>query len=147
MEQTPKQNEMSGAELEREVVIEHNLTMMSEDMQRLLGTESIGGNGGNIEIEGKMHSASGANGYARPGNGEIVLFENIQYIKDKSIVEDNAKFILRVAMDRPERMKTDNFRGFFKIVGLRLEKSKNQLSPEGEANLRESIKRWNEARQ
>jgi len=143
MEQIPNQNEMSDAELGRGMVIEHNLTMMDEDMQKLLNTESIGGNAGVVEIDGKKHSAAGANGYEKPENGEIMMFGNFQDIKDRSITEDNAKFTLRVAMDRPERIKTKNFRGFFKIVDVYLEKNMNPLSPEGEENLRESIKRWN----
>lgn len=76
-------------------VIQHNIKMMNTEMKQVLMTESIGGNAGEIEIEGKICPCAGANGYMNE-TGKILAFGNVQYL-DESITRNNLHFIIKVA--------------------------------------------------
>ena len=80
------------------VVVSHNIEMLTKDMVDLLNTESIGGNAGTAEINGKKYRCGAANGFANPETGEIVMFGNIQNIP-KDLAVQNIEFTLRVAMN------------------------------------------------
>ena len=118
------------------VVTEHNSQMLNHDMLRLLEAESIGGNAGSIEIDGKKYSCAAANGFANPDTGEIIMFGNIQDIP-RDIVKNNIGFTLRVAMDWQKG-------GFFKIVHFFVSShDKKEFSTEGKLVIESAINKWN----
>jgi len=120
-----------------ETVINRNLEMLNQDMINLLNTESIGGNAGTVDIGGKKYSCGGANGYANPETGEIIVFDNIQDIRNKKIIEENVDFTLRVAMD----WQTGQF---IKIVNFMVTTyNKNKLSDKAKLTIEAAINRWN----
>lgn len=80
-----------------EWVIQHNINMLREDMMELLMGESIGGNAGTVEIDGKEYTCAGANGFANRKTGEILIFENFQNVPEK-IRESAVPFLLKVAI-------------------------------------------------
>lgn len=76
-------------------IVKHNLKMLFDDMEKLLLEESIGGNAGSIEIDGKKYPCAVANGYVSQTTGEIVVFGNIQDIKNPEILKNNLGITLR----------------------------------------------------
>ena len=86
-----------------------NLEMMNTEMQTLLYSESVGGNGGKLEVDGKKYSGAVANGYANPETGEIIAFGNSQNIPQE-VKTKNQEFTMRVAFDVN--------RGFFNVVDI-----------------------------
>lgn len=112
-----------------------NISMLNRDMKSLLLRESFGGNAGSIEINGERYSCAGANGYADPDTGEIIIFANIQNISDRSIIDNKTSFSLRVAIDSNGK--------FFKIVDF-VEISDKRLSPKGMITLNNCIDNWNQ---
>ncbi len=146
---------------DREIVT-HNIEMLNKDMLDLLGGESIGGNAGDVEIDGKFYSCAGANGYADKKTGKIIVFGNIQDIKDKNIIENNLDFTLRVAVNseimasslqRPRVVfdreslvaarllaKEEDRKSFFKIVDF-FGKEKFEIT--GQNNIAEAIEIYN----
>ncbi len=113
-------------------IVEHNVGMLNRDMQDLLSLESIGGNAGTVEIAGKTYPCGAANGYANRETGEIVIFNNVQDVPEE-IVESNAEFTLRVALD---------FAGgkFIKIVDFF---GSNNFSVKGRLAIEAAISKWN----
>ena len=136
MSENIKQNIESELLPDRRVVT-RNLMMLNWDMIHLLNNESIGGNAGAVEINGKKYSCGGANGYANPETGQIIVFDNIQNIRDRKIVEENIAFTLRVAMD----WKAGNF---IKIVNFYVEDyNKMRLSDKAKLAIETAIAEWN----
>ncbi|KKT82553.1 MAG: hypothetical protein A3B99_00720 [Candidatus Yanofskybacteria bacterium RIFCSPHIGHO2_02_FULL_44_12b] len=119
-----------------EEVVAWNLEKLRKDMVDLLMTESIGGNAGAVDVDGKKYSCGGANGYANSETGEIIVFGNIQDIQDKKILENSSSFTLRVALDRQ--------RGFFKITEILF--GSDHISGAGRLAIEEAVKRWNDER-
>lgn len=77
-------------------ILAHNLRMLNNDLMNFLSTESMGGNAGKVNIDGKDYPCSGARGYIDGKTSKIVCFGNFQDL-DKEIVENNLEFILKVA--------------------------------------------------
>ena len=122
-------------------IVAHNLGMLNVDMINLLMSESIGGNAGAVEINGKRYRCGGANGYANPETGEIVVFDNIQNIRDRRIVEENIDFVLRVAIDW-------KIGRFIKIVDFHVrDHNTRQLADKGKLVIETAIKEWNSTHQ
>lgn len=120
-----------------QAIIDHNLQMLNKDMVNFLSTESIGGNAGSIEINGKKYNCGAANGYADPETGKIIVFDNIQNIRDRKIVEDNIDFTLLVAMDW-------QIGEFVKIVNFFIGRyNKRTLSDRGRLAIEAAINKWN----
>ncbi|OGN08706.1 MAG: hypothetical protein A3J46_06560 [Candidatus Yanofskybacteria bacterium RIFCSPHIGHO2_02_FULL_41_11] len=122
------------------VVVGHNLGMLTKDMVDLLNTESIGGNAGEAEINGKKYRCGAANGFANPETGEIVVFGNIQNIP-KDIVIENVEFTLRVAMD----WQTGKFIKIVQFWNPSYEKKK--FSENGKLAIESAINEWNNAQE
>ena len=123
--------------LPNEAVVAHNLEMLNRDMINLLNVESIGGNAGTADIDGKKYSCGTANGYANPQTGQIIVFDNIQDIRDKKIIEENAGFTLRVAINWQAGK-------FVKIVDFFTERyGKIKLSDQATLAIEIAINRWN----
>lgn len=108
-----------------------NLQIMSTEMLVLLSSESIGGNAGHEEVEGRRLPCAAANGYADPQTGKIVSFGNFQDIP-KDILKGNQEFTLRVALDiRKGHSRIINFFGAEKF------------SKKGRKNIETAIERYN----
>ena len=118
------------------VGVSHNLGMLTKDMIDLLNTESIGGNAGEAEINGKKYKCGAANGFANPETGKIVMFGNIQNIP-KDIVSENVEFTLRVAMD----WQTGKFVKIVQFWNPGHEKKK--FSENGKLAIESAVSEWN----
>ncbi len=110
-----------------EKIVEHNLRMLKKDMHQVLNSESIGGNAGSIEVEGKRYPCVATNGYVDSKTGEIVAFGNFQNI-DKETVKNSAEITLRISF----------FDG--KIVDFF---GKEKISQEGLQNIEKAIEQYN----
>ncbi len=130
-EQSTKNEEQNPSEENKESydrgVVEHNLKMLKEDMWELLKEESMGGNAGSIEVNGKRYPCAAANGYANSKTGEIIIFGNIQDI-DQKIVKSNSHITLRIEMFES---KIIDFFG------------KEKISEEGRVNIEKAIEEYN----
>ncbi len=135
-----KKFEVSHREQLDEQTIHHNLLEMATPMSYLLNNESLGGNAGEVEIEGKPYSCAAANGYADVVTGKIVAFGNFQDVPE-IIRSRNQAFVFRVALDLEVVEGKPSGRGFFKIVGFY---EKEFFSQNARGILEESIKLWNE---
>ena len=109
-------------------IVESNFNMLKKDMIKLLGEESIGGNAGNIKIDGKECPCGATNGFADPATGRIVAFGNFQDL-DKEIVKQNAEFTLIIAFRFP--LLIVDFIG------------KEKFPLEGKENIEKAIERFN----
>ncbi len=113
-----------------------NYNLMNKEMIRLLSNESMGGNAGSIQIEGKNYSCSGANLYVDSETGEIVVFGNSQDL-DPKLMEGKNLVTFKVAFD----LKTSFHNGFFRIVktyGL------ENLSPQARVMIESCVEQYNE---
>ena len=113
-------------------VVEHNVRMLNRDMLDLIWLESIGGNAGTVEIAGKTYPCGGANGFANRETGKIVIFNNVQDVPEE-IVENNAEFTLRVAVDL-EGNKLIKIVDFF---------DSDNFSAKGKLAIEAAINKWN----
>lgn len=79
-------------------IIQKNLSLMTSEkpcgMQRLLSSESMGGNAGSV----RKYPCLGARFFYNPNTGKIKLFENDQNVP-KMIKEGYGKAIFRVAFN------------------------------------------------
>jgi len=120
-----------------EAVVEVNLRRISSEMLDFLKTESMGGNAGEIEIEGKKQPLLGVNGYAERQTGVIIGFSNspLERFRPelKDFIRNYTHLNWRVTLD------------INKIIGAIYEGG--ELSPKAKASLEESIRRWNEERE
>ena len=116
-----------------EGVDEHNLDMLNKDMQELLMGESLGGNAGFVEIEGKKYSCAAANGYVNPETGKIVAFGNIQDVPPE-IVRRNIPFTLKVAFGMKQG-------GYFKI--MEVISSSEKFSANCRPAIQSAVDKWN----
>ncbi|MEX2029158.1 MAG: hypothetical protein WD963_01605 [Candidatus Paceibacterota bacterium] len=83
--------------IEKQIIIDDNLAMMKDSMQKLLMFESMGGNAGSTRIGNKHYSCAVANGYV-DNQGKIMAFGNIQDLSQE-IITNNNPFSFRVAVD------------------------------------------------
>ncbi len=111
-------------------IVQHNLKMLEKDILELLRRESMGGNAGAVEIDGKKYSCAAANGYANQETGKIAAFGNIQDI-DEEVLKNNLKFTLRVAFGQNR---------FFKIVNFH---RNERLGQEALINIEKAIEEYN----
>lgn len=116
---------------QKKFIWQHNLEMMDGEMQKLLNSESIGGNAGRSVVDGKKYSCAAANGYANPETGEILAFGNPQDLS-KDIIASGKEFTMRVAFDLGH--------GFFKVLEIL---ATDQFSPKGQAALDEAAAKYN----
>jgi len=122
---------VSGDAEER--IISHNLDEMRSSMMRLLTVESIGGNAGFVEIEGRKLPCAAARGFADGQTGKIIDFGNFQNIP-KKIRTTYPEFIFRVAVDLGRRNP------FYRIVESSFDAS---FTSKARKLLQESVERWN----
>ncbi len=120
-----------------EDVVASNLALMRTKMIKHLNTESIGGNAGSVEIDGKCYSCAAANMYVDCATGRILVFGNIQNI-DSRIKEDgaNADCGLHVAYSFDW--------GFFRILSV-YEWHPGVLSDLARSNIQKAIELYNQA--
>lgn len=108
---------------EEHEIIDLNLNMMNSDMLDLLFNESIGGNAGNYEIDGKKYFCGGANARFNRITGEIVVFGNIQDSKVQEAIRADVNnellgMTLRVAIGPGPRKIVDvMIKDFDEITG------------------------------
>jgi hypothetical protein len=116
-----------------ERILAHNLDEMRSPMMRLLTVESIGGNAGFVEINGRKIPCAAARGFADAQSGEIIDFGNFQNIPGKT---RNAypEFIFRIAVDLRRRNP------FYRIVESSFDAS---FTAKARKLLQESVERWN----
>jgi hypothetical protein len=140
-------------------IISHNLAMIEEDGKELAGGESIGGNAGGINIDGKYYHCRALNGRADIRTGKILLFDNPQNIP-LEIIEMGTEFTLREAVNfippdellelfnsRPD--KSQDAETFFKNFGGKQSKIVNffgadMFSERGRKNIEAAISLYNE---
>ena len=91
----PEGDRFPEVQLDESVVV-HNVAMLKRPMFGLLLTESWGGNGGHVVVDGRPYACSGANGYADSNSGKIEAFGNVQNIP-MDVRENNVHFILHVS--------------------------------------------------
>lgn len=72
---------MSGEVVKEKPTVEKNLVMLETDMIDLLYGESLGGNAGSFNFEGKKYLCGAANFFVDPSTGEIKKFGNWQDIE------------------------------------------------------------------
>lgn len=94
-----------------EHIVAENFAKMNTEMRKVLRSESIGGNAGSIQIEGKAYGCAGANAYVNPVSGRIEVFGNIQDIPSE-LTAGKALLNMRVAFS----MEVPTHGGFFRIV-------------------------------
>lgn len=96
-------------------IVSSNLEKMKGEMEDLLRGESIGGNAGRYEIDGKKFPCGAANAQFNRLTGEIVVFGNIQDNEVQSAIErDKSKELWNVAF----RVAIDIRRGPRKIIQI-----------------------------
>ena len=123
-------------ELPTEKVVRHNLWMLDHSMVDLLGTESFGGNAGDIDIAGKNYPCGGANGFANPETGEIYIFQNPQMVPEYTR-RHSIEFTLRVALDFTKGR-------YVKIVEFF---GADRFSEQGRQAVQSAIDTWNHNRE
>lgn len=116
-----------------ERIIAHNLDQMRSPMMRLLTVESIGGNAGFVEINGRKIPCAAARGFADGQTGKIIDFGNFQNIP-KKIRNTYPEFIFRIAVDLRRRNP------FYRIVESSFDAS---FTSKAKKLLQESVERWN----
>ena len=116
-----------------EKLIAHNLDEMGSPMMRLLTVESIGGNAGFAEINGRKIPCAAARGFADAQTGEIIDFGNFQNVPRK-IRNTYPEFIFRIAVDLRRRNP------FYWIVESSFDAS---FTANARKLLQESVERWN----
>jgi hypothetical protein len=126
-------NSRPPAEDAGEKLIAHNLDEMGSPMMRLLTVESIGGNAGFAEINGRKIPCAAARGFADGQTGEIIDFGNFQNIPRK-IRNTYPEFIFRIAVDLRRRNP------FYRIVESSFDAS---FTANARKLLQESVERWN----
>jgi hypothetical protein len=122
-----------------EIVVQKNLKKMNGEMMELLMSESIGGNAGTVEVDGKEYVCAAANGYADRETGEIYIFENYQNIPE-NIKDKQQHFLFRVAIVGKylESVNTNNDRP--RIIDFI---EKERFSERGRLSIQEAIDRFN----
>lgn len=142
-----QQPEIPEAEIESydQKIIESNLKIFVEDMEKLLYEESWGGNAGVVKVDGKNRSCAAANGFIDSMTGEIVAFCNFPGdLKDPKIVKDKLQIALRVAdcygKVTDSSVFLANFLKTLKIVDYNCEEG---LTKNGQINLEKSIEEYN----
>ncbi|MEW6407515.1 MAG: hypothetical protein AB1465_02385 [Patescibacteria group bacterium] len=134
----------------RSQLIEQNLVKMKPggEMNNLLAFESMGGNAGGVEMEGRYYPCIGMNGYFDRHTGEIKVFGNIQEVPEEIRDGSNYEgFIFRITS--PSYDDIINKRRAYKlIISVHYKDSlgrKVRLEPENEAEdvLKETAERYN----
>jgi hypothetical protein len=141
-QEPPKQVEVKPALEETEVqdreVLDHNEEMLNNGMLSHLSSESFGGNGGYVTINGREYPCGGANGYVETATGRIIIFGNMQDV-DPKIRKEYSFISLRVAanfeQENPRKM-------FFKITEVIY---RSPISERGARNIEKSVDEYNKS--
>lgn len=112
MEQIANSWEKSS-EASREEIIARNFQKMNSEMIGLLRRESMGGNAGDVEIDGKRYPCAAANAWVDRESGEIKMFGNFQEIPEE-IRSSNVNICFRIAVN----FFGEGRKGFFRIVNI-----------------------------
>lgn len=123
-----------------EQVIQNNINKLKVDMIRLLMTESLGGNAGTVQIDGKEYTCAGANGFANRETGEILIFENYQNVPAE-IRESAEPFLLKVAIVGKDLSPVNPRNNNPKVVNFL---NKENFSKIGKQAIEEAIDQFNE---
>lgn len=110
-------------------IIEHNFEEIAKGGVHQLLDESLGGNAGTTELDGKEYHCCAANGYAKADTGEIIMFGNFQDVPI-DIRNNNPEFIMKAAL----------LEKYYKIVKFF---HSEELSPRGVKNIEEAISKYN----
>lgn len=124
-------------EKKREVLISNNLEKMKTEMISLMMSESLGGTGGRMEIDGESFSAMGANGYIDKQTGEIIIFGNTQDVPEE-LREGKGHFTLQIANNFKYQQGLDQ-----KNFSQARVYSTSDLSDHANEILKETVIRWN----
>lgn len=120
----------TNAQEQEQKIVLHNLEMLNTAMQTLLSSESIGGNAGKCEIDGKRYQCAAANGFADKITGKIMAFNN-----DVKNRPGEQSFTLRLALSIQKG-------GFFHIVEFI---NAEDFSADGRAAIESAIEAYNTA--
>lgn len=145
------------------LVVEHNLAMMTGahqgGMMQLASEESYGGNAGyfvdKADPEKKRYPQAALNGYINPLSGEIIEFNNPQFVPEELKTEvahgPPVEFMLLLAVPRLEKAGEEpafvphpswNRRNFLRLNDAAHDLN-NTLTPQARATLDASIKAYN----
>ena len=116
-----------------EGILSHNLAQMRSSMMRLLMEESVGGNAGTIEMNGKPFSCAAARGFADAHSGKIVAFGNYQDVPE-NIRSVYPEFVFRIVVGVGQGSP------LLRIIEC---SSGDSFSSKAKAMLEKSVELWN----
>jgi hypothetical protein len=111
----------------------HNLNMMGAPFTRAVSMESIGGNAGFYEIEGRAYPCAAINGYHDSESGKIITFGNFQQVSP-DIRANNQTFTFKIAL------KMDGVKWEIHIIDVLFNSSPTQRAKEA---LEQTAAEWN----